>query len=333
VDDPDPDFDDHEYKQVAAVVAALSAAFAIASVIVPAARLAVAIALVLVLIALIAVWTRLRQVAFMREARPPRYPTALISTVTVFAVIMWAFVLMSPIFKCPAALDASRPTPPAASRSPVATATADPSPTPTPSATPTATPIVSPLPYHADWSTDLAGWSVTSSWRLVDGVLTNDGRASGEQMTATAPLDLSSVRDYVVEADIELVRYGDEGAFSGADSFGFVVRAGDPKSGYHAGHCVQAGLFACDPGGPMFSAAIWDAGRDSVLKNADFQPPEQSWHHYRMEVKGATITFTVPDLGVNLSTTDNTYLNGGQVGLFSNSCQISVKNFVVQAAA
>lgn len=39
-----------------------------------------------------------------------------------------------------------------------------------------------------------------------------------------------------------------------------------------AGPCVQAGLFACNPGGPMFSAVISDAGPGKVLSSAEFRP-------------------------------------------------------------
>jgi hypothetical protein len=215
-------------------------------------------------------------------------------------------------------------------------------PTPTPVESSTPTPAASPragqsprpaspaalsakLPYRSDWTNGLGGWAVTPNWQLVDGVLTNDGGPSEEKISAKAPLDLSSVRDYVVEADIELVRYS-----GGRGSFGFIVRSADDRSGYRIGHCEDA-PYSCDSPDRPYEAGIWDEAKGSPLTSAQFRPPAQSWYHYRVQVKATTITFTVPDLGVNLTTTDNAYLEGGQVGLWSKSCQISIKNFTVTA--
>jgi len=184
------------------------------------------------------------------------------------------------------------------------------------------------LPYTADWSKGLAGWAVSPNWTIVDGVLTNDGTSDDARISATAPIDLSSVRDYVVEADIELVRYGG----GGYQSFGFVVRSVDDKTGYRIGHCTYGGYGTCNGDSQNYAAGIWNAGSGSALVSAQFKPPTQEFHHFKVEVKAATLTFTAPDVGVNLTTTDNAYLSGAQVGLWSQNCQISVRNFTVSGA-
>ena len=66
---------------------------------------------------------------------------------------------------------------------------------------------------------------------------------------------------------------------------------------------------------------------DAYLKEAQFAPGT-TWHTYRVEVKANTIRFLV-DGRLLLELRDDTYLTGGQVGLFCYSVQLSVSDFKV----
>lgn len=198
-------------------------------------------------------------------------------------------------------------------------------------ASPTLTPVPRPpagtaLPYYANWSTGLGGWTGTDDWNAVDGKLLSRGTGFDNQVSITAPVLLDRVQDYAVEAQIQLVRNSNAGAISGVASFGVVVRADSNGGGYGAGRCTSAGIFSC--GGPDSSVAVlWTAGNGMVLDATAFKPGEEV-HRYRLEVRGNQLTVLV-DGAVILTATDNTYLTGKRVGLWSDQAQISVLSFEV----
>ena len=66
---------------------------------------------------------------------------------------------------------------------------------------------------------------------------------------------------------------------------------------------------------------------DNPLAESPFKP-HAAWHTYRVEVKGNTITVRI-DGGVVFQVTDNKYLAAGRIGLWSDRCQISVRNFKI----
>jgi hypothetical protein len=145
-----------------------------------------------------------------------------------------------------------------------------------------------------------------------------------------APLDLSGVGDYAVDAEIQLLRYTDEGMTSGLASFGVVVQIQEDGGGYTAGPCVSSGFFSCAPDQPTQRVAgLWADEGDTTLDVRPFRP-RTDWHHYRVEVRGNTVTVFI-DGAFALKATDNTYLGGRKVGLWSNRCQISVRSFEVAA--
>lgn len=73
--------------------------------------------------------------------------------------------------------------------------------------------------------------------------------------------------------------------------------------------------------------AVNDNG--NKLDKKPFQPGQQT-HHYRAELRENSITVLI-DGRPALSATDNTYLTGKRVGLFSSGGQLSVTGFTVTA--
>ncbi len=230
-------------------------------------------------------------------------------------------------------------------------------PTEGPPQRPTEAPVSSPtpplLPYEADWSSGMNGWVGSEDWKTVEGMLISNGGRRSQEISITAPISLEAIRDYVVEVDIQLIKYADEGSTSALNSFGLVVRAGEGNQGYGVGHCVsvegltfvpqqcapdkpEVGAANASPGDlappPVYVALIQTADDENreVIAVAPFRPRGE-WHHYRIEVKGNSIGLLIDDAGVVLSAVDNRYLEGDRVGLWSNGCQINVRNFKVTA--
>lgn len=179
--------------------------------------------------------------------------------------------------------------------------------------------VKSVLPYQADWSSGMGGWTASTGWATVSGMLVNDGTNNSTAMSAVAPDLFAGIGDYSVEADIQLVR-----AALYQPSFGFVTRASSDKGGYGVGFWWNSG-----PGYNLNSAVIWQAqsGAANPIGKTPFDP-SSSWHHYVVTMRGNTISEVI-DGGVVLNVSDNTYLAGGRIGLWSDRAQINVKNFRV----
>ncbi|HJT03950.1 MAG TPA: family 16 glycoside hydrolase [Pseudonocardiaceae bacterium] len=214
-----------------------------------------------------------------------------------------------------------QPTGPAGPTIPVPTTTSPPPPPP-----------AAVLPYHANWSNGLDGWGGSAEWATTNGMLVNTGQGQQAKASIVAPLDLSSTDSYAVDADIQLVRYTDEGMFSAMDSFGVVVRVQDDGTGYGAGHCVSSGIFSCSSNQPDDHVAVLWTASGSNPADLDIQQfrPGTGYHHYRVEVRGNRLTVLIDGAAV-LNATDNSYLGGKRVGLWSDHCQINVRSFAVSA--
>lgn len=191
-----------------------------------------------------------------------------------------------------------------------------------PVSTAAVTPAASVLPYQADWSNGMGGWTGSNDWAVVNGMLVNDGTHDGTSMTITAPDLFAGITDYTVEADIQVVK-----AAIYMPSFGFVTRATTDNTGYGVGFHYENG-----PGYNFDSAVIWQAqsGAAGTIRKQLFSP-STVWHHYLARLKGNTISEEI-DGSVVLNATDNTYLRGGRIGLWSDRAQVNVKNFKVTAA-
>lgn len=167
-------------------------------------------------------------------------------------------------------------------------------------------------------------------WKTTKGMLVNDGTASSVATGAVAPVDLSDTPDYLVEADIQLIRYHDTG------SFGINARAPETEiGGYGAGQCLHTGFIStgCDKNDQSDSnLIIWtpdpNGGHGPSLAQTSFDL-SADWRHYAFEVNGNTLTLTVDGDIVLGPVSDNRYLEGGRVGLWSDAAQLNVRSFRV----
>ena len=212
-------------------------------------------------------------------------------------------------------------------------------PNPTPSPTPTPTPTPEPRLYRADWSGGMGGWTATNDWHIINGMLVNDGTqyASNGNPTAFAPYPPQDIANYSVQAKIRLDKYTDEGNF-GAASFGIAVRYSDSNGGYKLGACASApGYSLVTPCGAtgfdivhVLILSDGDFSNDTPVKKVPFQPGYGNWHTYRIDVNGNSIIVWLDGSQV-FQATDDKFLSAGQVGLWSDRCQISVRSFTITA--
>ena len=158
------------------------------------------------------------------------------------------------------------------------------------------------------------GWPLRSGWKLLNGMLLNDGSNGGYngKSTLVAPASCQpKTMDYAVEAKIQVVQSSDN--YSG---FGINVRGIPSGSSNEQGYSTYIDTTS--------GAAISVIGGDA-LKSAPFNPGT-GFHVYRAEVKGNTITFLI-DGSVVLSVVDNKYISTGQVGLWCANAQIELSSF------
>lgn len=163
-------------------------------------------------------------------------------------------------------------------------------------------------------------------------MLVNDGTDYNNDghPTAIAPYPPQDIRDYSVQVDIRLDRYTDEGGFSGEAGFGVVVRSPDQVGGYKIGVCASAGIYSCGTYDHELLLSDGSFFQDQPVKQYPFRPAEGTWHTYRIDVQGNTITVWI-DGSQAFQVTDDKYLSAGSVGLWSDRSQISVRNFTITA--
>lgn len=207
---------------------------------------------------------------------------------------------------------------------------------PVPSTPSEPTPSSPPLPYRADWSNGLSGWYGGSEWHAMNDKLLSTGTAYGIPMTAVAPLQLATTPNYTVEFDVQYLRHTDAGSIAGMASFGVVVRALPNNSGgYGIGHCVAVGIFSCAENVTEENVAgIWDRtdqNNPRALATFPFAPEKGSTYHFRVAAKGSDINVAIDGHEV-LHATDNAYLDGGRIGLWTDRTQVAVSNFAVSLA-
>jgi hypothetical protein len=153
---------------------------------------------------------------------------------------------------------------------------------------------------------------MSEDWSVLGGKLLCQGKQLNEHASAVAPLDVSAADGYAVEADIQLL-HGDDS--DGYGSFGVMSRVQDDGSGYHLGPDGDNVLrLATSPFGDALDKQPFTAG--------------DGWHRYRVEVKGNELHAFV-DGAPTLSATDNTFLEGKRVGLWSFRAQLNVRSFTV----
>jgi hypothetical protein len=173
-------------------------------------------------------------------------------------------------------------------------------------------PTVSVL-YRSDWSSGLDGWSGSDGWTALRGELLCDGRSFDLTVGVVAPLEIDATADFAVEAEIRLLRYEISNG-----SFGVMARVQEDGTGYAVGH---------DAADEVVVLRSETGGGRPVLDRQPFDPGED-WHTYRLEVRGNELRAFV-DGGVVLGATDNRFLTGRRVGLWSSGAQLSVRRFEV----
>jgi hypothetical protein len=137
-------------------------------------------------------------------------------------------------------------------------------------------------------------------------MLVSTGKQDGVLLAPYQPGD-ASIANYAVEAEIQWVN---------GNNFGLAVRTDSSgNGGYHAALAYN-------------QAAIW-VGQNAPVQQS--YTPDSGWHTYRVTVQDNHVTFSI-DGGVVDKLTDNGYLSGGGVGVFSyNGTQINVRSFKVIA--
>lgn len=189
--------------------------------------------------------------------------------------------------------------------------------------------------YAANFAAGLAGWTASSDWKTIGGMLVSDGGkdkgVDNDGVTLFAPYDPGDRVDYAVEAQMEFVRTATDDPNGLADySFGVGGRA-TQSAGYRGG--IGAG-----PGWSMSDllrnphAEIVPGGKSGITGGLVNQPytVAPGFHDYRLELKGNTLRLLI-DGTVVLTTADNTWLSPGQAGLWSNDAQLEVRSFKIIA--
>lgn len=219
----------------------------------------------------------------------------------------------------------------------IETITPTPTNTPIPTDTPTPSPTPPPKPgtvlYAADWSREANGWLEAHGWSALSGMFINSGNQDIVPVFAPYIPDDNSINNYTVEASIRVDGYVDNGTMSQADSFGLLIRATDAQNGYSFASCISSGIYSC--GNSTYSReeflAVLKNNQKQTLQEYQYEPKKGDWHMYKIEVKDNVIDVFIDGSRV-LHAMDDTYLKGGEVGLWSNGYQLSVRSFKITAA-
>jgi len=197
--------------------------------------------------------------------------------------------------------------------------------TPTPMPSPTSIPVTPPVPTSSlPCTVNLSTWTNGSSdWKVLNGVLLNDGTNDnvGTGPSIIAPCQLRATNNYAVETNIQVTQVGRD------PCFGITVR-GNPTSGGWQGYKVGIGSCACCntfSGGIFLGIPDYPVNTPNPLATFD---PGVNMHTYRVEVKDNSIKFFI-DGALTFNITDNSYLNGSEVGLWCENVQLEVTSFKV----
>lgn len=226
-------------------------------------------------------------------------------------------------------------TPPSHIQSPTPVSSPDvkpndtPPPSPTTRPTNTPAPIPTPMPkpgdllYQADWSQGMNGWAGSSDWKTISGMLVNDGSGRNTGSTVIAPFRPGSIVDYAVEAEIQFIRRGSGASCEGP--FGVFIRGDDwTGKGYGGGGAVVGG--GC---GGKHRLGIYRPAWQNHYAYAEKEfGIDTMWHKYRLEGQGNVIRLIVNG-ALYIEITDNEFLEGGQLGLYSSSDVLNIRSFKV----
>jgi hypothetical protein len=182
--------------------------------------------------------------------------------------------------------------------------------------------------YQTAWKGGVSGWARGGGrWTVRSGILSY----SGDDVSALVVPYRLNRRNYSVEASIRLVTWKDTG-ISESHGFGILVRAkpGVDPSGDTAGLMagIGRGFLGCDGVYSQSVVATADTDLTSLRTQNKAFLPKHTWHLYRADVRGDTITLSIDGRVVNTVTTKQFAASVG-IGLFSLSTQLDVKDFRV----
>ena len=208
---------------------------------------------------------------------------------------------------------------------PTDTPTTDPNVTPTPTSVPTVQTTPGAVLYTSDWSSGMNGWAGSADWKVLNGVLLNDGTNGNVTAgpTVVPPYQLEGINDYAIETKIQVVSYQ-----GNSPRFGLAMR-GTTVNGNWQGYETGIGNLDASNYGSTCNTRIYTTDFNSPLTNTPFDPGKGT-HTYRFEAKGNTLKFYI-DGGSVLQATDNQFLSGAQAGLWCYNAQLSVISFRVIA--
>jgi len=199
--------------------------------------------------------------------------------------------------------------------------TTTPSPIPRPTATPTVNPASGAVLYQADWSAGLDGWTGTSEWTIVSGILVNQSNTVAGAITA--PFDLGDRAEYAIEFEMRLV------SRSICDTWGPGLGA------FVRGHYSVGWWERCQGTYAGIAASEQITGGDTIsydmLANSPNRPGplpilDTDWHRYRIEVQSSSIALLVDDERI-LTVIDDEFLESATLGIWSNYVEIEVRGF------
>src|SRR5579883_1240100 len=198
----------------------------------------------------------------------------------------------------------------------------------TPAATATPSPGNNPpqagqLLYQANWSQGLNGWLGSSQWKAIsNGELGSDGSSRGtntnDEFIIWAPAHLTTA-NYKIIAQIQFVRSTSD---RGTVEFGIIARGNGNDKGYEAGLSAGSGGSFCDNSKQQaIISSIDDTNsppnlgcfgvNDLVGQN---YPIDTNFHTFEFDVTGNSLVLYI-DNRLITQTTDNSYVDAGQVGL------------------
>jgi serine/threonine protein kinase len=204
------------------------------------------------------------------------------------------------------------------------------SPTVDTSATANSNPTVAVTPgttvYTADWSNGMDGWAGSTDWKVLNGVLLNDGTNGNVSagQTITPPNQLGGISDYALETTIQVVSYS--GGYN--PQFGFALR-GSTVSNNWQGYATAIAYLNAQNYGNTCNVQITSEDYNTQLIKTPFDPGKGR-HTYRFEAKGTLLRFFI-DGGNVLEVNDNRYLTGSLLGLWCYQAQLSVTSFKIIA--
>jgi len=197
----------------------------------------------------------------------------------------------------------------------------------------------SPLSYVASIET-MAGWVGVngSPWQPVRYAVPFDGLTaivSSPGAGASAYMAPYSIRheNYSVEARIRLMDYNNQ-AKDLHEGFGIFIRAQgtDGNTGIRAGVLnISAPQGLLDSPAPTYSYAAFTSGGANLQPHpgyASFQPGTNTWHTYRLNVRGEDATLLIDGMEAARMTTNQSFQDR-RIGLFSVNSQIDVRDFTV----